>query len=371
MHPRATRRKLGAVVIAAASLAVALTATPAFACSLAAPADMRELLETGTATELPDGPILAIYEQRHVAWTPGLLLRTERSASIVTRYWGSVEPPLGVRVHGEGLVAFLGFDECGNTASANGHVEFEVLLADRAERSGFWTDLGGLTIDEARRGLSARFGEPTEVSTGLDDFVAAYALLLWPPAVFVAALALLVLATRRWRRTERTYDFSLPVAVVGAGLVLLGSFGVEDFGTVDRILLLVAVGLAIGAGRLLGPLLGAAAGAIAVTGIVIYGRHAFGSGDAVLWIGFWAMITGVGHLVWRLGHWSRYAATLGVGGGSAMVAAGWVRQLGVTSRPLILVAFAATFVAVVAVVWWVALRDGQGVAARNRDTIDA
>lgn len=364
-------RTVGATVLAAAALASILLVAPAFACSLAAPAEMAELIETGTATELPDEPVLAVYEQRHIAWTPGLLLRTERSASIVTQYWGDVEPPLGVKVHGEGLVAFLGFDECGNSASSNGHVEFEVLLSERAARDGFWTDLGDLTIDQVRRGLSDRFGEPTEVSTGLDDFVVAYALLLWPPALFIAALALIVLAARRWRRTERIYTFSLPVAVVGGGAVLIGSFAVNHFGTVDRILLIVAVGLAIGAGRVLGPLLGATSGAIAFFGGGAHLSSAFGSGDVVFWIGFGAMITGIGHLVWRLAHWSRYAATFGIATGAAMVAAGWLWRLGATSEPLVLAAATAAFVAAVGVMWWVVLRELSTGAERTPDTIDA
>lgn len=366
-----TARTVGAVVITAMSLALTLAVAPAFACSLAAPADLEELIATGTSRELPGDPILAVYEQRHVAWTPSLLLRTERSASIVTRYWGDVEPPLGVRVHGEGLVAFLGFDECGNSASSNGHVEFEVLLSDDAARHGFWTDVGDLTIDEVRRGLSDRFGEPTEISTGLDDFVAAYALLLWPPVVFVAALVLLVLAAGRWRHTERVYSFSLPAALVGSGATFVASFAVDHFGTVDRILLMVAIGLAIGAGRLLGPLLGAVSGAIAAAGFVSHVRSAFGSGDVVFWIGFAAVITGIGHLVWRLRHWSRYAATFGIGVGAAMITAAWTWRLGATSEPLVLAAATAALIVAVSVAWWVVLREASSSPAPTTDTIDA
>jgi hypothetical protein len=177
-------------MIVAVALMAALMPAPVGACSEVGPQPLDNLLTTG---HLDTRPILGIHEQQHIAWTPAFgFLRSRRSASVVTRYWGS-PPDLSVASHGEGN--WFGDDDCsdksGNLGMTSVHATFG---SDDYPRT------GSLSVELATGGRGARlsaaeeaalverYGPAVAVSLGPDDFVVGYALILWRPLLWLTAL---------------------------------------------------------------------------------------------------------------------------------------------------------------------------------------
>ena len=352
--------------LASTALVVSLLFAPAptLACSQAAPADLSELIATGTATDLEDRPIVGVFEQRHIARTPMLLIRGPRSASIVDRYWGE-EPDLAVRLHGSSVPLF--FQECGNSAAPLGHVSIGLILdGSRTEsRSGFHTTLGGLTIDEGRAGLTARFGEPTVVTTGPDDYVMAYALLLWQPLAVYGGLIALVVGVARWTRTGGRPDFIPVTAVAGLVGALVAAFAMGNPpGWTARLLALFGVGAAVVVGRVLAPALAAAAAVVAAGGLYLHWHDAFDTGDTSMQVGLVAAVLATGALAWRTAPWATWLAVLTIGLGALMFTANWLWAHDYVTILLILTVSAVVGVIVGGAAWWLAIR-------REPPTVDA
>lgn len=193
-------------MIIVVALGAAFVPGPVGACSELGARPVDELLATGHQDTIP---IFGIHEQRHIAWTPEFgFLRSRRSASVVTRYWGT-PPNLSVASHGFG--SWFGSNDCtdksGNLGVTSVHATFG---SDDYPRS------GSSTVELAARGPGARlsgaeealieerYGPAVDVSLGPDDYAVGYALILWRPLAWLAALVGLALVVRFWFRRSRS-----------------------------------------------------------------------------------------------------------------------------------------------------------------------
>ena len=89
---------LGAALVIASFLA---TAAPAFACSIAQPPDIADLMPGSTlAGGHPDAEVVGVYEFEYLARSPRLLISGPRAVTAVTRYWGEPPAHLGLEMTG-------------------------------------------------------------------------------------------------------------------------------------------------------------------------------------------------------------------------------------------------------------------------------
>lgn len=160
------------------------SALPAAACSYTTGPELSDYL----SGDEWNGQIDGVFEYQHIAWTPNLGYRDERSVSIVTRYWGDPPDQPGLEIHGE---HFLGYtNSCANGAIPLGTVDYGVFyVGSRAWRSSF----GGIQISEgltpALAGLlEERFGPPVPIPVTLSARAGAWFLLIWQPVLFVAVV---------------------------------------------------------------------------------------------------------------------------------------------------------------------------------------
>lgn len=307
-------RRLALAVFATVGLIWA-TPTIAFACSQPASVPLVEVLEDGETVS--GRPVVGVHQQRHIARIPGIpILVNERSASVVTRYWGAA-PNLSVASHGDEGVFLLTTTSCGTPARPIGHETVHANDAGDLERPRysisytFTETRSGLSDDEADQ-LTARFGPPVVVSLGPDDYVVAWALLLWRPAVTFGTLGLLGYgAVRRARgvSANRHLDRRV-VAAALAGVTLIAVAG-PSYGLMDWLGMLVAVAATMFIAWL------ARAPVIAVA-VTYWAYHVIrsdslfvelDSGDSRLQIAIGGLVLSAGALAVARGHWSRFVIT--------------------------------------------------------------
>lgn len=179
-------------------------AGPALACSQAEAIPLAELA-TG---RIGDRAVAGVYEQRHIAAAPSLLVRDERTVSVVTRYWGDPPPDVGPVVHGRQTILYQ--DSCGNEAGQKGMVGYGWTWVGETTRerglpwvtlgdAGTWETVG--TIDAGQEALlEAAFGDPQILEVSLFDRVLSHGLLWWPPAALTALVASIGYGVMRLRR---------------------------------------------------------------------------------------------------------------------------------------------------------------------------
>lgn len=355
--------RFGVVALLAAAIWVPSVAG---ACSIDAPMKLDRLLESG---ELYSSEFVGVHEQRHIARFPGIPgLVSARSASVVVRYWGEA-PDLSVASHGAGRIPFLYIDGCGVGDSPYGHVQALANATRSAEyaRSDFSNlDVGPGSADSPlsaveTTALDAHFGPATSVSSGPDDYVVAYALVLWRPLLMITALASIGLAI--WSRV-RGIDwgneriFSLPTAFAG----LLGVTAVvsvsPSLGVLDHLGLVIALVLSVLVGSL-----ARVPWAVIGVGVLLWSASSgtllgdLAGRDNRLQAALAAAILGVSALAWSRSHWTRFLATFTVVAGTFALVMGVadVRGYRNTTKG---VALASIVTAVAAIaVWWLIFRD--------------
>ena len=173
---------------------------------------------------LPDDAgdvVLGVYEQEHIAGSPGLVFVSSRTASVVTRYWGTPPPSTGPQLHGRGLW-FLGVSSCGNQAGHVGLVGYSVVsqrtldyhrdsdrplpwIDIRPHMDGFTATTEGMLTPAQESDLTAKFGAPIILDiTPTDQLVAA--LMVWRIhiAVLLVLIALGALFVLRRHRSKAT-----------------------------------------------------------------------------------------------------------------------------------------------------------------------
>jgi hypothetical protein len=171
------------------------------ACSSSAPRTTDELLDRLDRKPKVSG-IDGVFEYTHIAFTPSLFYRHERSVSIVTRYWGNPPERLGLEIHGnDSILSTL----CFGRAWPAGAVGFGRFTDGRPSfRELAYAELPMTLTPEHSEFLEARFGPPVDVPVPKTALAGAWFLLLWQPLLivllFVGGYALLI---RRWRRRRR------------------------------------------------------------------------------------------------------------------------------------------------------------------------
>lgn len=181
-------RSLRLLVVAAAfAVLITTSALPAAACSVAAPPVLEEVLDTRTVYERP---VTGVFEVEHIARVPGFGIRDARSVSVVTRYWGERPPTTGRIQHGS---FWLGSsDTCGNGDVSTGTVLYswtDGSVENRGQFSAIDVPPWGepVTADQ-QAALAAAFGDPIDLPVSPATRAAAWAQILWFPALLVVAL---------------------------------------------------------------------------------------------------------------------------------------------------------------------------------------
>ena len=107
-------------LITAVSVLAVLGVLPALACSITGQPSLLYGLEEGLWAEGS-----GVYEQETVAWAPSILIVSETTASVVTRYWGEPPANVGVQYEGGNWFAFLGSfggDSCDGLLDNDGNI---------------------------------------------------------------------------------------------------------------------------------------------------------------------------------------------------------------------------------------------------------
>lgn len=367
--------RLGAVTLLVGAIWMPTTAG---ACSLPAPEPIEDVVSSGASDR---GPLVGVHEQQHIVRFPDVLgLNTERSASVVVRYWGE-EPNLRVASHGHFGIPLFGGDSCGSFAQPNGFLSAHASTERGLDstRSAYPNlavaagEYGGplSAVEEAL--LDERFGPPTLVTTGPDDYVAAYALVLWRPLLslfVIGGLGWLV-----WRRVSLielsdARHFSGPTAFAGWIGVTAITLGVESFGMLDYLGLILALAASIAMAsmaRVPWALLGPALLLWAVVNNYFFGQPR--GEDDRLFAGIAILIVGSGALAWARGHWTRWPASLTVVAGTFGFTMGILEVRGYqnTTKSVALSCIATVVAAFV--VWGLIFRQTRG-AQGSLDQVD-
>jgi hypothetical protein len=184
------------------------------ACSLPDMPDIEDVLPGEPIRSLNTGPVLGIYEIEHIAdagW-----FGSERSVTVVTRYWGTPPDVTGPLMRVEG---------CGTSTARAGEYGYgwvdtrtqQELLGSRVSVSLGGID-GRLTFEQEVM-LGERFGPPVTLDVSARDrLVAAGTVWRLELLVIVALTGAAVLALRRHRRSRRRAQPQPPVAAVDADL---------------------------------------------------------------------------------------------------------------------------------------------------------
>ncbi|NND02485.1 MAG: hypothetical protein HKN91_06840 [Acidimicrobiia bacterium] len=350
-------------IVAASALTVAmLWPSAAWACSRIGPVPLEDVLDSG---EIYSSRALGVHEQRHIARIPGVpFLINERSASVVLRYWGD-QPNLSVASHGDEGVFLITTTSCGSPAKPVGQTTMHVNTESSLERPRFAysnVNTAGVALAAGEVvGLEAHFGPTIEVSLGPDDYVVAYALLLWRPAVVFGTLGTLAFGFVSKRRRASLGDRRLDGPTLAAAL--LGVTGVAivtpSYGVFDWLGLLLALAASVGVGWIV-RIPWAAFGIAYAAYFAIRPDPLFlelDSGDRRLHTAIGALIVGAGVLVWSRHHWVRFAATFTVLSGTFFFVLGTVEVRGYRNMTkAVALASIATGTAGLAV-WWVVFRE--------------
>ncbi|MEN8237891.1 MAG: hypothetical protein ABFR53_01690 [Actinomycetota bacterium] len=166
--------------IAAALVALAFAiAAPAWSCSSIPPPHIDDIAPGEPIPELTGSTAAGVYEQEHIAGSPGLVFISPRTVSVVTRYWGTPPAHLGPQMHGEGLGIF-GVSSCGNQAGTVGLIGYNWVdrhdldigrdphrplpsIDIRPSLDGFTETTTGVLTEAQEADLTRRFGEPKVV----------------------------------------------------------------------------------------------------------------------------------------------------------------------------------------------------------------
>jgi hypothetical protein len=153
-----------------------------------APPSLNEILKDPVAFE---EPVTGIFEVEHIAYAPNFLIRSARSVSVVTRYWGEEPPSLGRFTHGEYWLGTT--SSCGNGDSDLGAVVYSWTNGsseNRGQFSGVNVDRDSMNQRLAQRqemAVTAAFGPAVDVGPSLATYVAAWAQIWWLPGMLGAA----------------------------------------------------------------------------------------------------------------------------------------------------------------------------------------
>ena len=371
--------KLIRAVATVAVIAGALWApTPLGACSQDAPERFAEVLETRQNFR---DTVVGFYEQRHIARFPDFL-GFERSASVVTRYWGTA-PKLRVASHGAAWPEVF-FSTCGtdarfhDTVTANATRQRDV---DRA-RPGYPSiatangEYGGTFSDDEVAQLDAAFGPAVEVSTGPDDYVLAYAFVLWRPLLFLTVIASLAMAiwarvSRIEMRGERLFDG--PIAVAGLlGIVAITIAAGADYSAFEFMGLLAGlIGSLVMATLIRAPW--AVFGPLYVLWALISDAGFLGGirgfDDQRMHAGIAGLLIGIGALAWSRRHWSRWPASFTVVTSAAAFIVGLAEYRGYGNVTKITTLTLLGTAAIAFAVWWLVFRErrlSSGASAEPR-----
>ena len=372
--------KLIRATAAVALLAAALSApTPLGACSQPAPEPFAEVLET---RQNFNDSVVGFYEQEHLARFPDFL-GFERSASVVTRYWGTA-PNLRVAGHGAAWPEVFG-STCGTearrlgTVSANATRERDL---DRT-RSGYPTigvsasEYGGRFSAAEVAELDSAFGPATTVSIGADDYVLAYTIVLWRPLLFLSVIASLSIAI--WARVRRIEvkgerRFDGPIAVAGLlGIVAIVIAAGQTYSVVEFMWLLAALlGSLIMATLMRTPW--AIFGVLYVLWALVADSGFLGGirgfDDQRMHAGIAGLIIGSGALAWSRNHWTRWVASFTVVASTAPFAVGVSEFRGYANVTKIAALTVLTTASVTFSVWWLVFRERRlatGASAEPHD----
>ncbi len=211
------RALTGAIVIGSLGLVIgAVGVAPADACSRAAPPLIGEFVPGRPLpdSESPDSVIVGVYEQQHIAGSPGLIVISPRTVSIVTRYWGTPPANVGLQLHGAGL-GVLGASSCGNQAGEVGLIGYNWVdqndldqfpdtgrplpsIDIRQSVDGFLPTTTGLLTAEQEAELTVAFGEPVVLDISRSDRIVGF-LMVWQYHLALIAGVLLFIVIRRMR----------------------------------------------------------------------------------------------------------------------------------------------------------------------------
>lgn len=357
--------RIGAAVALSATLV--LLPAPAWACSLPAPEPLEEVLAQG---EIYSAELVGVHEQRHIAYFPNLFnVIPERSASVVDRYWGE-EPNLRVAAHGAEGIPLLAMDDCGKESKPVGSVSTHASSAGSIDRPrDDWPNLalesgeyGGPLSDTEAALLDAHFRPATFVSVGLDDYLLAYAFVLWRPLLAVGVVGALGYGIRRrFRDIElgKARIFDGPTAAAGVIGVTALALVVESVGVFDWIGLLVA----LAGSAALASLMRAVWAWFGVACLFYFTLwrglvwEDLASGDFRLQAATGLLVIGGGSLMWAQKHWTRFPAALTVLGGAILAVIGAAEVRGYRNPVKVgalasIVTFATAFA-----VWWLVFRE--------------
>jgi hypothetical protein len=184
----------GLVVALLAAAVVWAAAPPSPACSVRMPPTLDEIVDTRLAF---DNPVTGVFEIEHIAYAPNFGLRTARSVSIVTRYWGEPPPDRGRVSHGEFWLG--GGSSCGNGNGSLGEVQYswtDGVEENRGQFSGITTGRQSARAKITARqeaALTAAFGPPVEVPPSAVTRSVAWAQIWWLPTLLGLALGVVAL----------------------------------------------------------------------------------------------------------------------------------------------------------------------------------
>jgi len=360
------KRVFARLTAVAVTLSAFLMPWSATACSIAGPEPFDEILAAG---EIYSQPLVGFYEQQHIAFTPAFFLRGERSASVVSRYWGS-PPNLSVASHGSGgfFIGFLFGGGCGDDASNLGETSIHAATegaADYRRGSISGVDLADPSYPQVlspaeEAALDERFGPAVAESLGPDDYVLGYTLILWRPLLGLAAfsgLAYLVRSRIRKIRMVRPGRINpAVVAATGVGVTAI-ALVVASLGQLDWLGMMLAAAASIGVGYLLRTpwaLFGPALFLWSAANFNLFAGASFS--DSRLQNGIALLLIGVGALAWARGHWTRWPAAFTVTAGAFVFTFGALEVRGYLSEAQLAVAAAAVAAVAAVVIWAIAFR---------------
>ena len=353
------------VAAVAAAAALLLAAQPAWGCVTGPLPTLEEVLE---AEQIFAHDVVGFHEQRHIARIPGVpILVNERSASVVTRYWGEA-PNLSVASHGDEGIFLLTTTSCGTPARPTGSVATQANAEGSSERPR-WTgsnvklESGQSLSPSEVAAIESRFGAAVQVSLGFDDYVVAYGLLLWRPFIVFGTLGAIVYGLiRKAGRTKpaRTHLDRPTLAAAAIGVTAIAAT-TPSYGIIDWLGLLAALAGSV----LLGWIMRVPWTAFGVGYAVYFSylpdplfRPISWEGDRRLQTAVGALIIGAGVLVWARGQWTRFVSSFMVVAGAFFFVLGSadVRNLENTGAAVLVAAIVAA--ATAAGVWRLVFRPG-------------